>query len=299
MVRTITKSEQAFHVFNYAFLTFVTLLSVLPFVHIIALSFSSYRSVLSGEVGLLPVEATVNAYRNLIIDGNIFVGLRNTIVVTVVGTTFNMVATTMAAYPLSKQRLRGRGFFLWIVIFTMLFNGGIIPTFVLIRQLGLLNTYWALWLLVLVSPFNMFVMKSFFQAQPESLEESAVIDGANDIQILVRIILPLSMPVIATLTLFYAVGHWNTYMNVLIYISDPEKYTLMMRLRQMITGMTEAITTAQSSEGTEGSRLLEDLITPQSIRSAAIVVSTLPIMLIYPFLQRYFVKGVMLGSLKG
>lgn len=299
MVRTVTKSEKIFHGFNYAFLAFITLLAVLPFVHILALSLSSYRAVLSGEVGLWPRETTVNAYRNLIIDGNIFVGLRNTVLVTVVGTGLNMIATTAAAYPLSKQRLRGRGFFLWIVIFTMLFNGGIIPTFVLIRQLGLLNSYWALWLLVLVSPFNMFVMKSFFQAQPVSLEESAVIDGANDIQILIRIILPLSMPVIATLTLFYAVGHWNTYMNVLIYISDPERYTLMMRLRQMIMGMTEAITTAQSSEGTEGSRLLEDLITPQSIRSAAIVVSTLPIMLVYPFLQKYFVKGVMLGSLKG
>ena len=299
MVRTVTKSEKAFEVFNYFFIGIITLLCVLPFVHIIALSFSSYRAVLSGEVGLWPVELTLNAYSNLIIDGNIFRGLRNTVIVTVVGTAFNMIATTMAAYPLSKRRLRGRGFFLWIIIFTMLFNGGIIPTFVLIRQLGLLNTYWALWLLVLVSPFNMFVMKSFFQSQPDSLEESAVIDGANDIQILVRIILPLSMPVIATLTLFYAVGHWNTYMNVLIYISDPEKYTLMMRLRQMITGMTEAITTAQSTEATEGSRLLEDLITPQSIRSAAIVVSTIPIMVVYPFLQRYFVKGVMLGSLKG
>jgi putative aldouronate transport system permease protein len=268
-------------------------------VHILALSLSSYRAVLSGEVGLWPVEPTFNAYNNLIIDGNIFQGLRNTVIVTVVGTAFNMLGTTMCAYALSKSRLRGRNFFLWLIIFTMLFNGGIIPTFVLIRQLGLLNTYWALWLLVLVSPFNMFIMKTFFQGLPSSLEESATIDGANDIQILVRVIVPLSMPVIATLTLFYAVGHWNSYMNVLIYINDPERYTLMMRLRQMITGMSEAILTAQSTEGTEGSQALENLITPQSIRSAAIIVSTVPILLVYPFLQKYFVKGVMLGSLKG
>jgi putative aldouronate transport system permease protein len=299
MKRNVSTGERVFRVFNYLFLTIVTLLCILPFVHILALSLSSYRSVLSGEVGLWPVELTLNAYENLIIEGNIFHGLRNTIIVTIVGTALNMLGTTMAAYSLSKSRLRGRNFFLWFIIFTMLFNGGIIPTFVLVRQLGLLNTYWALWLLVLVSPFNMFIMKTFFQGLPRSLEESATIDGANDIQILVRVIIPVSMPVIATLTLFYAVGHWNSYMNVLIYINDPERYTLMMRLRQMITGMSEAILTAQSTEGTEGSQALENLITPQSIRSAAIIVSTVPILMVYPFLQRYFVKGVMLGSLKG
>jgi putative aldouronate transport system permease protein len=146
----------------------------------------------------------------------------------------------------------------------------------------------------------MFIMKTFFQQMPESLEESATIDGANDIQVLTRIVVPLSMPVIATLTLFYAVGHWNSYMNVLIYITDSRKYTLMMQLRQMIQQMSEAMLRVDSVQGTEGARMLrDDLITPQSVRSAAIVVATIPIMLVYPFLQRYFVKGVMIGSLKG
>jgi putative aldouronate transport system permease protein len=181
----------------------------------------------------------------------------------------------------------------------MLFNGGIIPTFILIRQLGLLDTWWALWFIGLVSPFNMFVMKTYFQSQPASLEESAIIDGANDIQILTRIMVPVSMPVIATLTLFYAVALWNNYMHVLFYIQDPQKYTLMMELRMMVRSMQEALITAESGQATEGSRLMDEMITPQAIRAAAIVVSALPIMMVYPFLQRYFVKGVMLGSLKG
>lgn len=299
MVTTMTQSEKAFHVFNYAFLAAATLVSVLPFIHIIAVSFSSYRAVSSGEVGLLPIEATFNAYQHLIDDGSIFNALWNTIIVTVVGVAMNMVATTMVAYPLSKHRIRGRSFFLWLVIFTMLFNGGIIPTFILIRQLGLLDTWGALWLVGLVSPFNMFVMKTYFQSQPASLEESAIIDGANDIQILVRIMVPVAKPVIATLTLFYAVALWNNYMHVLFFIQSPEKYTLMMELRMMVRSMQEALITAQSGEATEGSRLMDEMITPQAIRSAAIVVAALPIMMVYPFLQRYFVKGVMLGSLKG
>lgn len=291
--------DRVFYGVNYALLTVFTLICILPFVHIVAVSLSSYRAVVSGEVSLWPVDFTLTAYENLVIEGTIFSALWNTIYVTVVGVVLSMTATTLAAYPLSKRRLRGRPVLLWTVIFTMLFNGGLIPTFIVMRAYGLINSYWALWMLGLASGFNIFIMKTFFQEIPESLEESAWMDGASDVTILVRIVLPLSMPVIATLTLFYAVGIWNSYMNVLIYIQDPAKYTLMLRLRQMINQVSEAMLSARSTEGTEGAQLLGDLITPESIRSAAIVVATVPILLVYPFLQRYFVKGVMLGSLKG
>lgn len=298
-MRRISTGDRIFYGINYALLTLFTLLCILPFVHIVAVSLSSYRAVVSGEVSLWPVEFTLTAYENLVIEGTIFSALWNTIYVTVIGVVLSMTATTLAAYPLSKRRLRGRPVLLWAVIFTMLFNGGLIPTFIVMRAYGLINRYWALWMLGLASGFNIFIMKTFFQEIPESLEESAWMDGASDVTILVRIVLPLSMPVIATLTLFYAVGIWNSYMNVLIYIQDPAKYTLMLRLRQMINQVSEAMLSARSTEGTEGAQLLGDLITPESIRSAAIVVATVPILLVYPFLQRYFVKGVMLGSLKG
>ena len=298
-MRKTSTGDKVFYGVNYTLLTIFTLLCVLPFVHIIAISLSSYRAVVSGEVGLLPVDFTLTAYENLIREGTIFLALRNTIWVTVVGVALSMTATTLAAYPLSKKRLNGRPILLWLVIFTMLFNGGLIPTFIVMRTYGLINRYWVLWLLGLASGFNIFIMKTFFQEIPESLEESAWMDGATDITILTRIVLPLSMPVIATLTLFYAVGTWNSYMNVLIYIQDPSKYTLMLRLRQMVNQVNDAMLSADSTEGTEGAALLDNLITPESIRSAAIIVATVPILIIYPFLQRYFVKGVMLGSLKG
>ncbi len=294
-----SNGDRVFYGVNYSLLTIFTLLCILPFVHIIAISLSSYRAVVSGEVGLWPVDFTLTAYRNLIREGTIFQALRNTVWVTVVGVVLSMTATTLAAYPLSKKRLNGRPILLWLVIFTMLFNGGLIPTFIVMRTYGLINRYWVLWLLGLASGFNIFIMKTFFQEIPDSLEESAWMDGAQDFTILLRIVLPLSMPVIATLTLFYAVGTWNSYMNVLIYIQDPSRYTLMLRLRQMVNQVNDAMLSAESTEGTEGAQLLDNLITPESIRSAAIIVATVPILIIYPFLQRYFVKGVMLGSLKG
>lgn len=283
----------------YAIAGLAAVLCVLPFVHILAMSLSSFRAIVSGLVGLWPVEPNTLAYRSLAREGQVLPAMRNTVIVTVVGTAINMLATTMAAYPLSRRRLRGRTLFTWLIIFTMLFSGGLIPTFILVKQLGLTNTYGALWLVGLVSPFNIFVMRTFFHDIPDSLEESAMLDGANDLRILAGIVLPVSMPVIATLTLFYAVGHWNAYMSVLIYITDTRKYTLMMRLRIMITSVSEAMLAVRSGEGTEGSRVLEQLVTPQGIWSAAIVVATVPILLVYPLLQRYFVKGILVGSLKG
>jgi len=253
---------------------------------------------MSGEVFLWPVETNFYAYINLIKDGQLLVAMRNTVLVTVVGTAFNMIATIMAAYPLSRKRLRGRNTILMMIVFTMIFSGGMIPTFILIRQLKLMDTYWSLWLPGLLSTYNMFVMRTFFQGIPESLEEAAIIDGANDIYILFKVILPLSMPVIATLTLFYAVGGWNSYFAPLMYITTSTKQLLMVKLYQMIDTMSQTMLNAVSIGGSEGI-LQEQMLTPEGIRTAAIVITIVPIMCVYPFLQKYFVKGVMIGSIKG
>jgi putative aldouronate transport system permease protein len=285
-------SSVFFRWLNYIMLALFALATVFPFINIIATSFSSSRAISAGEIFLWPVEFNLDAYRNLIDDGQLIVAMKNTIVITIAGTAFNMLFTILAAYPLSKSRLRGRNGMLMAVLFTMLFSGGMIPHFLLVNALGLINTYWAIWLPALISVYNMFVMKSFFEGLPEEVEESAAIDGANELTILWRIILPLSMPVIAALTLFYAVGWWNSYMNVLIYIRSTDKMSLMVKLYQMIDMVSPEL--LKSGEGVG-----QVSITPEGIRAASIVFSITPILCVYPFLQKHFVKGVMLGSVKG
>jgi len=292
---TAGSGERAFYAANYVLLAVITVTTVFPFLNTVAVSFSGERAVLSGEVAVLPVEPTVDTYRSVMKRSPILVALRNTAFVTVVGTLVNMILTVLAAYPLSKQRLRGRSAILVLITFTMLFGAGMIPDYLLVRSLGLVNTYWALWLPGAVSTFNMIVLKTFFSGIPESLEDSAMIDGANDLRILLRIVLPLSLPALATVALFYAVSHWNSYMNVLIYITSTAKYTLQMRLRQLLfdSSMMASITgTIQDSQDAQS-------VAQESIKAASIVIATVPILLVYPFLQKYFVKGVMIGSIKG
>lgn len=298
MYKRVTFGEKAFYIINYIFLGICAFLTLFPFINVIATSFSSSRAITSGEVFLWPVEPNIWAYKSLIEDGQLFIAMKNTVIVTIAGTAFNMVATIMAAYPLSKKRLKGRSFFLGLIVFTMLFSGGMIPGFILVRQLNLVDTYWALWLPGLVSTYNMIVMRTFFQGIPDSLEEAAAIDGANDIYILFRIILPLSMPVIATLTLFYAVGNWNAYFAPMLYIISSSKQVLMVKLYQMIDTVSQSLLNVASISGSEGV-IQEQTITPEGIRAASIVITVVPIMCVYPFLQKYFVKGVMIGSIKG
>jgi len=278
--------------FVYALLAVAAYFTLFPFINIIAVSFSSSRAINAAEVFMWPIEFNVDAYANLIRDGQLFVAMRNTVLLTVVGTAFNMAVTVMAAYPLSKARLRGRNVMLMAVLFTMLFSGGLIPNFLLVSALGLVNTYWALWLPGLMSAYNMFVMKTFFEGLPEELEESAAMDGAKDWTVLWRIVLPLSKPVLAALSLFYAVGWWNAYMNVLIYIRSTDKVSLMVKLYQMISLVSPEL--LRSGEG-----VTQMVITPEGIRAAAIVIAITPILCVYPFLQKHFIKGVLLGSIKG
>jgi len=286
-----TPGEKVFSVFNYGIILIFAVACLYPFLYIVATSFSSNRAVVSGEVFLWPVEPNAEAYKRLIREGQIFSSMWNTVVLTLVGTALNMICTVLCAYSLSKKRLDGRGIFMAIIVFTMMFSGGMIPNFLLIRNLRLMDTYWALWLSGLQSTYNMVVLRTFFQAIPDSMEEAAQIDGASDPYILFRIVLPLSGAALATITLFYAVGWWNAYFGPMLYISSSEKYPLMVRLKSMLDTATNMRITNEMGD--------EVAIAQETYRAATILISTLPIICVYPFLQKYFVKGVMIGSLKG
>ena len=292
-----TPGEKIFYCANYIILTLVALFCLYPFIYILATSFSSSRAVNSGEVFLWPVEFNLEAYKQLLLDGQIAISMRNTIVITLAGTAMCMTSTILCAYSLSKKRLRFRGIIMGMIVFTMMFSGGMIPNFLLIRNLGLMNTYWALWLSGLQSTYNMIVLRTFFQGIPDSLEEAAQIDGAGDPYILIRIVLPLSGAALATITLFYAVGWWNIYFNAIMNISSSLKYPLMVKLRAMLD--TAQMLTVQAQSGMGGGAIESIMIAAESYKAATILVSVLPIMLVYPFLQKYFVKGVMIGSVKG
>ncbi|MCY9669693.1 carbohydrate ABC transporter permease [Paenibacillus alginolyticus] len=276
----------------YLFLAICTFSTLFPFLNVLAVSLSSGEAIRAGNVSIWPRHLTWDAYRNLIDDGQLFVAMKNTVVMTVVGTSLNMLVTIMAAYPLSKMDLRGRGPVLGMIIFTMLFSGGLIPQFLLIKSLGLMNTYWSLWLSGLISTYNLFVLKTFFEGLPSELEESASIDGAKDWVVLVRIVLPLALPVIAALTLFYAVGWWNAYYNVLIFIKSSTQMSLMVKLYQMIDNLDPALLVGDSANA-------NNTLPPEGVRAGAAMLASLPILIIYPFLQKYFVKGVLMGSVKG
>lgn len=287
-------SSRWFRWLNAVLLAIYACATLFPFINILAVSLSSSRAINAGEVALWPIDFTWDAYSNLMADGQLLVAMKNTVMITVIGTLLNMLFTVIAAYPLSKRRLKGRNTMLMLVLFTMLFGGGLIPNFLLISSLGLINSYWGLWLPALISAYNMFVLKSFFEGLPEELEESASIDGAKDLTILWKIVLPLSLPVVAALTLFYAVGWWNSYFNVLIYIKSTNKLSLTVKLYQMLQNIGSDLLSTTNGEG-----VLQTTITPEGIRAAAIMIAIIPILCVYPFLQKHFVKGVLMGSVKG
>lgn len=279
----------------YIFLGALCLITLFPFWYEIAASLSSSRAITSGDVFLWPVEFNTVAYERLLADGQLITSMRNTVLVTIVGTALNVVMTTLAAYPLSRRRLYGRNALLAFITITMLFVAGIIPNFILIKSLGLMNSYWSIWLPGLISTYNMFVMKTFMEGLPEEIEESASIDGAGDWRILLQIFLPLCKPIMAALSLFYAVGWWNSYFNVMLYITKSTKLTVMVKLYQMVNKVDDNL--LNNFGGGEGAERI--LLTPEAIKAAAVVIAVTPILCVYPFLQKYFVKGVLIGSVKG
>ncbi len=277
-------------VINYLLLTILVVICFYPFLNVVAYSFSSNRAVLSGTVTFFPIEMQLDAYKEIVHRGQIWTAMRVTMVVTMLGTAIGLILTVFAAYALSKDKLKGRRWISGMILFTMYFNGGIIPTFLVIKNLGMYDQLTSLYIPSAVNVFNFIVMRTFFREIPESLEEAAYLDGATDVQILFKIVLPLSMPIIATIGLFYAVYYWNDYFNALIYIQSPEKYTLQLRLRSLLFA---------GELGAAGNEGLAQQVMAESLKMACIVVGTVPILAVYPWLQKYFVKGVMLGSVKG
>ncbi|WP_059049625.1 carbohydrate ABC transporter permease [Paenibacillus senegalimassiliensis] len=288
-----TQGERWFYAFNYGVLTLAGLSCLLPLIHLLAVSLSDNHAILSGTVTLWPVGWSFETYRSLFEGTRIVEAFKNSVILTVVGVGLSMLFTVMAAYPLSKRHFYARRTFTLIIVFTMLFGGGTIPTFLVLKALGLINSYWALWLTGLVSTYNMLVMRTFFEGIPEEVIESAKIDGCGEYRQLLRIVLPLSMPVIATLTLFYAVGYWNSFYSVMIFIHDTTKYNLAVMVQQMVQSQTmlQEMNNLQSESVQQ--------MTPESIKAAALFVMLIPMLVVYPFLQKYFVKGVMIGAVKG
>ncbi|WP_152402342.1 carbohydrate ABC transporter permease [Paenibacillus cellulositrophicus] len=288
-----TAAGATFDVANYIVLTLFGLAAVLPFVYVIAGSFASDAELTQRAVFFIPKTFTLAAYEFIFSTGTIVKSIGVSIYVTVIGTLVNLFFTVTMAYSLAKRGLYGRNLVLNLVIFSMLFGGGMIPTYLVVKELHLLDSLWALMLPGAISAFNLIIVKNFFQEIPKEIEEAGRIDGCSELGLLWRIVMPLSMPVLATFTLFYAVGHWNDFFAALLYINDPEKWPLQVMLRQIVL-------LSQAAAGDLNS-MDPNFVKPpdQSIKMAVIVVGTIPILCVYPFLQKHFAKGVLLGSVKG
>lgn len=281
---------KAFRAFNILFLCAVVFITLYPFLNIIAQSFSSEGFINSGQVNLIPRGFNVETYKVILADSAFWKNYGNTVLYTVVATAISMVLTTTFAYAIAKRDLKGRSFFIGLAVFTMFFNGGLIPNYVLITSLGMRDSIWAIVIPNAISVFNLLIMKSFFESMPRELEEAAAIDGLNQYGVLFRIVLPLSKAIVATMVLFYAVANWNSWFSAFLYLDKPELFPVTIYLRNMIAG----VTTAGSAGGTA-----ENVgQIAANIQSVTIVLTVLPILCIYPFVQKYFFSGVMLGSVK-
>jgi putative aldouronate transport system permease protein len=277
-----------FPIINTIILLGVVFATAYPFIYMAAVSLSGDVQVMRGEVNFLPKGFTLKNYEYVLSDPRIGRGYINTILYVTLGTTVSLIVTAMGAYALSKEKLIFRKTFMLGIVFTILFSGGMIPTFLVVKSLGLMDTIWAMVLPTAVSTWNLIIMRTFFSSLPKELEEAGKIDGLNDLGIFIRIALPLSKPVLATIGLFYAVGIWNNFISPLLYLRDEALYPLQIFLRNIV--LVEQMADVSS---------MDAILVAESLKYATIMVSTIPILLLYPFLQKYFVKGVMIGSIKG
>lgn len=276
----------------YVILAGTGILCLFPFVNVLAKSLSANWAIVSGKVGLWPIDFNLKNI-GFVIDDNMFQrGFLISVSLTVVGTLASVVMTAVSAYPLSKKHLPGIKFVLLLYIFTMLFNGGLVPNYLLIKNLGLMNNLMSLVLPALINVFNLLLMKNYYESLPESLEESAKLDGASNLRIVLRIIIPLSAPVFATISLFYAVSFWGDWFHPMLYLNDPALKPLQLYMRDVVLQASNENLLNQDND------LLLN-VSPEGIRNATIIVSTIPILLVYPFLQKHFIKGILIGSVKG
>lgn len=286
--------EKTFDVCNYILMTVIVIICLIPFVYVISLSLSSTRAVLSREVFFWPVEFDLVSYENVVSDPTIMPALWMSVKTTVLHTLIAMVLTILTAYPLSQKRLKGHRAIMMIILFTMFFNGGIIPDYLLVNSLGLTNNMWGIIIPCGINTFNVIILRTFFlNSIPAGLQEAAQIDGCNDFMILVRIVLPLSKSVLATLALFYAVARWNGFQDAKFYINKQELYTLPQKINMIINSSQLSSQTMMNNP-----QLAEQRTAEEGIKAASIVFTTLPILLVYPWLQKYFVHGVMIGAIK-
>lgn len=284
-----SKGYAAFRVVNVGIMLIIVALTLFPVLNILAKSFSDLKSLTENSVTLIPKGFNVSTYRTVMRDGTFWLDYRNTLIYTVLGTVVSLIMTTLFAYALSVPRLKGRSWLTAFVVFTMFFNGGIIPNYMVVNGLQMRNTIWAVIIPGAVNTFNLIVMRTFFDGIPKELEEAASIDGMNTYGILTQIILPLSKPIIATMVLFYAVAIWNSWFSAFLYLDHPQLYPVTLYLRNLIAGTMSAIGADSDSLGTVS----------VNIQYVTIVLTSVPILCIYPFLQKYFVQGVMIGSVKG
>ncbi|GGO63137.1 ABC transporter permease [Microbacterium nanhaiense] len=288
--RAMTPGRRVFNVINGIVLTAFALICVLPFVNVLASSLATPGEIATTPFILFPKTFTLEAYKYILSTPTIFRAMGVSAFVTIVGTFVSLVLTAFMAYALSKKHLKGRRVINFLVVFTMLFSGGMIPTFMVVNAFGLIDSLWSLILPVAINAFNFVIMRSFFQGIPESLEEAARIDGCSEFGVFLRIVLPLSLASIATIGLFYAVYYWNTYQSAILYINDSTKWPMQVLLRQIVI-VASGLNADESSV---------DVVPPaQSIKMAVIFVATLPMLIVYPFVQRFFVKGALIGSVKG
>lgn len=286
-------SYKVFTVVNMTVLVLMCAVMLYPFIMLLAQSFSSAGAINAGKVSIFPVDFNIDTYKAVADNGAFWRSYGNTVVYTVIGTTIAMVLTTTYAFVLSKKHLRGRGLLIGIAVFTMFFNGGIVPNYVLISSLGMKNTMWAVILPPALSVFNLLVMKAFFENLPTELEEAAHIDGLTWFGIFFRIVLPLSKAVIATMVLFYSVQYWNDWFAAFLYLDKTDLFPVTLFLRNLIAGASTAASEGAAASGASVSDI------NANIQSVTMILILIPILCVYPFVQRYFVSGIMLGSVKG
>ena len=292
LIKDKSIGTRLFDGFILVFMICVVFATLYPFYYMAIVSISDGKAVMRGEINFYPKGINFETYNLVLKDPTIVRSLANSIYYTAVGTIINLSFTSLCAYPLSRPKFSGRTFFTLLFTVTMFFAGGLIPLYLVVLRLGMMNTIWALALPTAINTWYMFIMRTFYQGIPESLHESAIIDGANDLVILWRIVLPLAKPIMATLLLFYAVGHWNDFFPALIYLDEKRKWPMTMILRSLLIIGRMGGATNETLE-------TDFAVVEQTIKYATVMVSTLPILMVYPFVQKYFVKGVMIGAIKG
>ncbi|WP_339217449.1 carbohydrate ABC transporter permease [Paenibacillus sp. FSL W7-1279] len=290
-----SRGDRIFVALIYAFLTLILIIVAVPLIYILSSSVSSPQAVVSGKVWLFPVDFTLDGYKAVFQNPQIGVGYMNSLFYTVVGTAINVSLTIMFGYPLAKRTLYGRHFFMIVLVITMMFDGGLIPYYLLVKDLQLLDTRWAMILPGAMGVIQVIVARTFFQTTiPDELSEAAELDGCSDIRFILSIVLPLSKPIIAVMTLMYAVGHWNAYFDALIFLRSPDLFPLQIILRNVLILNTVDPSMMANVDQVQAQQGLKDLL-----KYSLIVVASAPVLIIYPFVQKHFVKGVMIGSLKG